>query len=351
MTPPHQPLRSFPVVRAPKRVYRVARRKTPLGLRPWETVTDESPLSGRFDDSYGEYRVLYTSGTAEGAFRETLQRFRPSADLKRLLEHIKCEPGEDPLAGIGVVPLSWLTDRVLAVIETDQSTCVDLGESEALDVLSDHFPGITLGNLLGEATAITRRVSRNIFNRPEDYAGICMPSKFGKNIPNYAFFEKRQFSDVLRARLSLLGAEDLNQEHGAFVEVLNAMGLQFEGVVLESEDPREAWIAQYSTRIELAHEVKRIPVPVQSESFLGLFGDGFHVYIQTAAANRREVRITASKHKQTNVRAWSIAQDPIAAADETLEWLSSGPISLDADIVVAGADGEVAIIEAKKKAP
>src|SRR5579862_5683278 len=99
MTPP--PLcKPYPVETPPERVYRVCIGPDPIRLRPRETVTPESPLNGRWDDSYGDYRVLYTASTAEGALREALQRWVPTAEMLEAAREIGQEPGEDPFSEI-----------------------------------------------------------------------------------------------------------------------------------------------------------------------------------------------------------------------------------------------------------
>jgi hypothetical protein len=180
--------------------------------------------------------------------RETLQRFVPPAKLLTALDSIEVEEGEDRLAGIGVVPVSWMASRTLGTIEVAPCNTVDILATGALDVLcEEREQRYMLSDLLGPATKITQQISRSIYNRPENFAGIYAVSKHGANVRNYSFFEEDGTS-VLRARARKVDAKALTPDLPVLFDVVNALRLRFEGVELEAADWAELeWGERFAT--------------------------------------------------------------------------------------------------------
>jgi hypothetical protein len=115
----------------------VARRGgDPFAPPPWDRAGLDGTFGGRFDDpsaargltTHQRFRAVYCATTAEGAYGETVARFRPSITLLARLREIDDveptramqTPGTDPelLAG-GVVPADWRMRRHLAQTELD----------------------------------------------------------------------------------------------------------------------------------------------------------------------------------------------------------------------------------------
>jgi hypothetical protein len=93
-----------------------------------------APFGSRFDDPHGEYRVLYASSQREGAFAETLARFRVDVHVAGEQQAIEGDPEDagypEPLAG-GVVPIEWIETRRLGTTR-HAGGFVDLGHSDSL---------------------------------------------------------------------------------------------------------------------------------------------------------------------------------------------------------------------------
>jgi hypothetical protein len=241
--------------RAPKEpVFRVAFGGNPLAFRPWKTISAKTPMHGRWDDPEGNYRVLYTSATARGALRESLQYFRPALALLEKLRNLNYEPHEvnvacdsremrlasdnrelrfagqfecSPFEEIGTIPPSWFTTRTFSEIRVENGKCVPVCTEAALDVIYRQC-GIrfNVGELLAQTgLAWTRYISRMIWRR-RIYSGIEALSKFGINLRNYAFFEDRPHSNILRAKLEVVETKPLRPADPLVVAVAETLGLR-----------------------------------------------------------------------------------------------------------------------------
>jgi hypothetical protein len=229
--------RSYPTRKPKETVFRVAIGSNPLVLRSWSTIAPDTPFKGRWDDPLGEYRVLYTSATPKGALREALQYFRPSPELMLKLSGIVCELGELPLAGIGIIPVSWLARRTLSQLHVESGACVPICATDALDVVYRECGlKFTVGELLAPANLEwTQRISRMVWSKRVP-AGIEAPSKLGVNLRNYAFFEETRCSNTLRARLGVIETKKLSPENPLLVSIAKSLNLRFENPSLETKN-------------------------------------------------------------------------------------------------------------------
>lgn len=226
----------YPIVEPPQFVYRVVRGEGALAFRPWDTITEEAPLLGRFDDSYKKFRSIYTASSKEAAYRETLQDFRGSTALGAKLAAI--EPNADGLTDLdpneylGVIPASWLADRSIGVLEvTKPCACVDITHASAIDRLRvDCARAITVADLLGDDVMLTQSLARRFWSHRDGYAGIAYPSKLGANLMNFAFFETSHCSDSTRANLLVRDTQPLRADDPTLADVANSMGLLIEGL-------------------------------------------------------------------------------------------------------------------------
>jgi RES domain-containing protein len=66
-------------------VYRMARGPEPWAWVDWVYAGPDGTFGGRFDDTEGEYRVLYAAATRLGAFMETLAGFRTHPAVRQSL--------------------------------------------------------------------------------------------------------------------------------------------------------------------------------------------------------------------------------------------------------------------------
>lgn len=92
----------------PAQLWRVGRSPDPLNFSTIDPGDAVQPNGGnRFDVPGGE--VLYAASQPEGAFAETLARFRPTTSMRAL-------PPEDDehLMAAGAIPADWRTRRLIA---------------------------------------------------------------------------------------------------------------------------------------------------------------------------------------------------------------------------------------------
>ena len=231
----------FPTIDSPRFVYRVSRSRDALELVPWDAFPEDAQLDGRWDDWYPRqyaYRVLYTCSSVEGAYRETLQDFRPSLALRQELMTIAREEDEDdPTSRLGIVPGSWLARTISTIEVRSPRHCVDVCNSRSLDLLIVETQVRDISDLLGAARATTRSVSRFIYNHPDDYVGIAAPSVVGAESSNFSFFEDGHDTNRFRANLTVVDSRQVAPPDEILFDVVNSLGLRFERIPLEALEP------------------------------------------------------------------------------------------------------------------
>ena len=109
-------------------VFRLARAPDPWAWPDWSHAGLDGTFGNRWDDSEGEYRVLYASSTRFGALLETLAVFRP--DLAAVAGLDKVADDADALAP-GTVPRERFGHRVMGVAELD-GAYADIGAATSL---------------------------------------------------------------------------------------------------------------------------------------------------------------------------------------------------------------------------
>jgi hypothetical protein len=207
MTPP------LAIARPDDWIYRVAREPDPWRWPDWNYAHEDHTFGNRFDDPRGEYRVLYASSRREGAFAETLARFRVDLHVAAELQAIDGDPEDDacgePLAG-GVVPMEWIETRLLGTAR-HAGAFVDLGHSDSLAhlrtaladrVLHHGLDELDAGAIRGRAPRrFTQEISRYLFEHGRDerdapIAGVRYRSRLGDDLVNWAIFEPNEPSEA-----------------------------------------------------------------------------------------------------------------------------------------------------------
>jgi hypothetical protein len=110
-------------------VVRVGRGPDPFEPPPWEYALEDGTFGNRYDDPGAargiprehRFRVVYCSTSAEGAFGETIARFRPAPALIAGLEEIEDDEPVDPALFGGIVPADWRMTRRLGMTRLDRS--------------------------------------------------------------------------------------------------------------------------------------------------------------------------------------------------------------------------------------
>lgn len=204
MTPPplavSQPIGSL---------YRVGRQPDPWAWPDWTYADDDLTFGNRYDDPRGEYRVLYASGQRQGAFAETLARFRADLEIVAAIELIQGDPEDEAFSTTipsGVVPAEWLDVRAIGTASHD-GLFVEVGHSDsvahlraalAARVLHYGLDDLDGGDLRTRAPrGLTQEISRYVFERGHDQAGVPVAgvrylSRLGDELTNWAIFEPNQ---------------------------------------------------------------------------------------------------------------------------------------------------------------
>jgi hypothetical protein len=223
-------------VEAPGRLYRLGRREAVWAWPDWAFAGTDGTFGNRYDDSKGQYRVLYASSQRLGTFLETLARFRPDPAI--VAEPIETDPADEPYPTNppGVVPASWLRSRAVGSSNV-AGEFADVGHSRSLEHLRarlaarlihyglDDLDGATIR--LSAPRGFTQSVSRYVFecadaNGEPAYSGIRYLSRLGDEILNWAIFEPAQLTDA-RAEPLTVDDPDLRQ-------VLTRFGLRLVGI-------------------------------------------------------------------------------------------------------------------------
>lgn len=130
-------------------LYRVGRWPDPFSPPP---IPSPLPVQGepvydgnRFDDATGTFNTLYCASTAEGAYGETIARFRLSPGLmERMDQFLDGEPDEgEPKLYPGEIPEDYFTQRLIGHLEVDgRARFVDTTEANTVDFLTESLPGL-----------------------------------------------------------------------------------------------------------------------------------------------------------------------------------------------------------------
>lgn len=200
MTPP------LATARPEGAIYRVGRRWDAWAWPDWSYAHEDGTFGNRYDDPRGEYRVLYASSRRDGAFAETLARFRMDLGIASKFSSIEGDPEDegypDPVPG-GVVPNEWPSARA-AGTAMHEGNFVDIAHSDSLAylrfaladrVLHYGFDDLDAGELHRRAPrAFTQEISRYVFEHARDeagrpVAGVRYRSRLGEEFVNWAIFE------------------------------------------------------------------------------------------------------------------------------------------------------------------
>jgi hypothetical protein len=206
MTPP------LTIARPEGWIYRVARRPDAWAWPDWTYAHEDGTFGSRFDDPRGEYRVLYASSQREGAFAETLARFRVDLQLAAELEAIDGDSEDAAFPApvpAGVVPAEWLETRLLGTARHGGGF-VDLGHSGSLAhlraaladrVLHHGLDDLDAGDVRRRAPRrLTQEISRYLFAHGRDKSGDAVVgvrylSRLGDELVDWAIFEPNDPSD------------------------------------------------------------------------------------------------------------------------------------------------------------
>lgn len=182
---------------APRRpLYRLGWLPDPLAWAPWDAIGD-----GRFDDPQRRFRVLYAAGRRQGAFIETLARFRPSLEF---LARAGDVTGSDEPLPAPVLPVDWYRKRGVGRLRIlPGQRWLDLRAPETREVLRVELartlvelglPDLDVAGVMGPSRALTQAIARWAYER--GYAGLAYHSRFDETLTLWAIFEGAAFEAI-----------------------------------------------------------------------------------------------------------------------------------------------------------
>jgi hypothetical protein len=173
---------------SPSVLWRVGRSSNPLNFS--EIGPEDAALSSggnRFDVPGGQ--VLYAATKPQGAFAETLARFRPTAGMLAL------PPEEDEhLMAVGAIPADWRVKRQLAKFSLDQPLpFLDVDSPETHTFLTQvmapqlealGIPNLDVAIVRGANRFVTRAIAEWAYVAVDDegspvYSGLRYESRLG----------------------------------------------------------------------------------------------------------------------------------------------------------------------------
>lgn len=199
------------------------------GIRVGLTPSYAPPLGPpihRFDDPRSDYRVRYFATSLRGALIEVFDQFRPDDPTEKHLLDVENLEGNDVLSEepAGEIPDKWLVSQFLAIGSVaGDATFADVMDEDALaelnlrrairDVLLKYpetfgeHPRLDFGSIQGSGSAgrrLTQAVSRELYEAPEQFAGIRYISRHTENEQCWAVFDERVSIDFDQAQITRL---------------------------------------------------------------------------------------------------------------------------------------------------
>lgn len=163
---------------------------------PWELAG-----GGRFDDPQGQFRVQYAAAQRQGAFVETLARFRPSIESLARSEQLATEAV--PTA-ITTIPADWYEKRGIAEFRLSPGqrwldlrapeTREELRTELARTLLTLGLSDLDLGRVVGPRRSFTQAIARWAYEH--GYMGVVYPSRLDARLSLWAVFEGAAFEPV-----------------------------------------------------------------------------------------------------------------------------------------------------------
>lgn len=186
---------SLQLATPPRIVYRIARRPDPWSFVDWRYARDDSTFGGRFDDPLGEYRVLYMSSERIGAFKETLNRFRPDPDIaEQTLAASEEDGGFTPTRPAGLLPARWLEQRCIGTATiSDSAQLADATQQATLNWINERLSEpLDRDTIRVQRRSVTQMISRWIYEAPAPrgaYEGVLYRSSVDERVLNLGIWE------------------------------------------------------------------------------------------------------------------------------------------------------------------
>lgn len=186
------------VVQWDREVFRVARREVPVAYSRIEAHESSIDAGNRFDVRGGG--VLYTGGSQESCFVETMSRLRTSERVRKV---VGCD---DHFMNPNTVPASWRNDRCIVGIRPKGgvATFIDLDHPDTIAYLDRKLRSqlqllgvdqLDRGFLYSSNRIVTRTISEwayTVMDTDDEYllyGGIKYESRLSKDLTCWAIYE------------------------------------------------------------------------------------------------------------------------------------------------------------------
>ncbi|MDB5059414.1 MAG: hypothetical protein JWO59_2886 [Chloroflexi bacterium] len=156
--------------------------------------------------------MIYCASRREGAFGETIARFRPDLTLLARLKEITDSTPDNLEQEMGKIPADWRSKRTIGVASLDSSLlCVDLATGESIQYFREvlapigvrlGLPDIDLSTFTTSKRPLTQAAARHIYELKDQqgnpqFDGIRYISRLNSEWECWAFFDARiRFSTV-----------------------------------------------------------------------------------------------------------------------------------------------------------
>lgn len=218
----------------PDEVYRVARLPDPWQWTPWQYA----PFNGRWDDSHGTYRVIYTAASTYACFVEVLAQFRPDPSTLALMAEVEDDERDVlyPTIAAGAVTQQWVSQRAVgSAWLTGQH--VDVGAFDTLawlrpriaSLLTRHGIADLDGAVIRDAQArpFTCDLSHWLYELSttgDPISGVHFESRHGNDLLLWATFERHHDGPVSQ-RLTRRDHHAMSVDDPAFLDAMQLHGL------------------------------------------------------------------------------------------------------------------------------
>ncbi|HLH09495.1 MAG TPA: RES family NAD+ phosphorylase [Terriglobales bacterium] len=221
----------LPVVSPHQPVYRIGRQPDPWSPPDWSRALPDRTFGNRFDDSAGQFRVLYAGSSRLACFMETLAPFRKAPNLEAQLAAISDNEVEPDLVIGGTVPASWLSIRRMGMASVGGQRFADIYSSEWLAYLRPRFEvelidrgvieagsDFDLSLIMRKDRSLTQRIATLVYSL--EYDGIFYLSRYGNDLLNWAIFEPFDLEEQASSEIQI--------DDPDFREALRRLNLQLD---------------------------------------------------------------------------------------------------------------------------
>lgn len=217
-------------------LHRVSRGDDAWAWPDWAYAGKDGTFGNRWDDPNEDYRLLYACSQRQGAFVETLARFRPDPHVLAGLQDIEDDEDSEALLP-GQVHPSWVWERRIGTATVDGTYAAvstaawitHLRSAMAARIIHHGLTDLDAAALRSSAPRrLTQDISRYVYEMTTEdglqaYDGIRYLSRLGDEFTNWAIFEPADASTW--KLISDASCESIETEDEDFLAALEALNL------------------------------------------------------------------------------------------------------------------------------